>query len=92
MRAYVFACICLISRSRRYRPVSQMDRRLAEAARYGFTRAVVPLANPLATEHTTAGDSTLEVIRVRNLRHAIVQVLESKDEAARRSVALPDTL
>ena len=72
------------------RPVQQMDRRLAEAARYGFARAIVP-AHPGAGDRgpAPAVDSSLQVVRVRTLREAVLRALESKEEAARRAAPAP---
>ena len=47
------------------RTVPQVDRRLAEAARLGFTRALVP--------PNTSPQTMIDVVPVRDLRHAITE-------------------
>ncbi|HUR16426.1 MAG TPA: DNA repair protein RadA [Candidatus Limnocylindrales bacterium] len=55
------------------RPVSGLERRLREAARLGFVRAIVPERN--ARGATEAPPSGLTVIAVPTLRDALVKVL-----------------
>ncbi len=50
------------------RPVAGLDRRLREAARLGFRRAIVPSAG---TAPATEGLGGLEVVRVATLREAL---------------------
>jgi len=63
------------------RPVSGLDRRLREAARLGFARAVVPSAG---AEPVAAGLGALEVVRVATLREALDACLgPGRDRAGR---------
>ncbi len=65
------------------RPVAGLDRRLREAARLGFRRAIVPSAgNAPATE----GLIGLEVVRVATLRDALEVALAVPGEAPGRAV------
>ena len=52
------------------RKVGQVDRRLAEAARHGFTRALIPAGN------TVNRDAGIETIPVRHLEEAMASLLE----------------
>ena len=71
------------------RPVRGLERRLAEARRLGFRRAIVPAAS--GSVAATAGESrgsaagpddlTLEVVRAASLREALEAALLPKEEA-----------
>ena len=54
------------------RGVSQLDRRLAEAGRLGFTSCLVPKSSAKAHH----GDKTLKIIPVGSLREAILEGLK----------------
>jgi DNA repair protein RadA/Sms len=66
------------------RPVSGLDRRLREAARLGFDRAVVPVARGGAPVRVDG----IRVIQVGSLREAIAAVLEGSAAPAPRAVAV----
>jgi DNA repair protein RadA/Sms len=70
------------------RPVSQISRRLREAARLGFTRAIVPRQQARAEP---ADDVTgIEIVRVATLREAIAAALaEPIQRATRDSLRIP---
>jgi DNA repair protein RadA/Sms len=59
------------------RPVAGLERRLREAARLGFTRAVVPRATRGSSELVVAG---IEIIAVGSLREAIERSLSTQAE------------
>ena len=52
------------------RSVPQLERRLAEAARLGFTRAVVP-KGPHGAPHAAG----LDLVEVTDVRHAVDEAL-----------------
>jgi DNA repair protein RadA/Sms len=62
------------------RPVSGLDRRLREAGRLGFTRAIVPRPQRRPSEGTLPAG--LEVIRVATLREALAAALAPAAERA----------
>jgi DNA repair protein RadA/Sms len=64
------------------RPVGGLDRRLREAARLGFERAIVPASRP-ASVPEVAG---LRVVPVASLREALAATL---DGSGRKAVAVP---
>lgn len=67
------------------RPVSQLERRLREAARMGFRKAVVPSANlPLTTKF-----DQLEVIGVEYLVEALTAAMPGLDLSGRQRVVAP---
>ena len=55
------------------RRVARLERRLQEAARRGFVRAVVPHSSPAGTE--------MELIRVRDVAEALAAVLPGRERA-----------
>jgi DNA repair protein RadA/Sms len=55
------------------RRVARLERRLQEASRRGFVRAVVPYSSPAGTE--------MELIRVRDLAEALAAVLPDRERA-----------
>jgi DNA repair protein RadA/Sms len=57
------------------RPVTGLDRRLREAARLGFRRAIVPAAGP-APDPAQLGD--LAMVRAATLREAVAIALEAR--------------
>jgi len=61
------------------RPVIGLDRRLREAARLGFARAIVPSAGPVPA---SAGLGSLEIVRVATLREALDACLGTGRERA----------
>ena len=65
------------------RPVIGLDRRLREAARLGFARAIVPSAGPAAA---TVGLGSLQVVRVATLREALEVALGHGRQRAARPV------
>jgi DNA repair protein RadA/Sms len=67
------------------RPVSQIERRLREAAKMGFRKAVVPAANlPLSTKF-----DQLEVVGVEYLVEALTAVMPGLDLSGRQRVLAP---
>ena len=68
------------------RPVAGLDRRLREAARLGFRRALVPAAGPAPTGDGLAG---LDVVRVATLRDALRAALAATPESAGEPVMSP---
>jgi DNA repair protein RadA/Sms len=65
------------------RPVIGLDRRLREAARLGFARAVIPSAGP---GPMTDGLASLQVVRVATLREALDACLLRGRERVRQPV------
>jgi DNA repair protein RadA/Sms len=59
------------------RQVAHLERRLREAARLGFTRAVVPM-------HAPEGPSGLDVVRVATLREAIEAITDQTGSISAR--------
>jgi len=72
-------CIGEVGLTGEIRAVSRLERRLAEAARLGLKRAVIPSEPPL--RNLPAG---VEVISVETIKQAIAELLKSAD--ARRKV------
>ncbi len=64
------------------RAVTGLDRRLREAARLGFRRAVVPRTTGRAAGHEALPD-VLEIVRVGSLREALAAALTSVELPAR---------
>jgi DNA repair protein RadA/Sms len=78
------------------RPVPGVERRLGEAARLGFTRAIVPGGRGYARGHGTGsggrpeaadGDGDLTVVRADTLREAVEAALDPTTEPATGRVA-----
>ena len=67
------------------RPVSGLDRRLREAARLGFERAIVPAARGAAPGRVDG----IRVIPVGSLRDAVATALDGSAARATRSAAIP---
>jgi DNA repair protein RadA/Sms len=61
------------------RPVPQLERRLAEAARLGFRRALVPAANP-----TVKRLPELALTEVDSVRDALAELDDGRDPRQRR--------
>ena len=80
-------CCGEVSLTGELRPVAGLDRRLREAGRLGFTRALVP-HQPGATspEDSIAG---IEVVAVQTLREAVVAALEPGSGVA---ITAPDSV
>jgi DNA repair protein RadA/Sms len=72
------------------RPVSALDRRLREAARLGYRRAIVPLGRG-AESVATDGSPSLEVRAVRTVRDALEVALAPAARPARRASVGPAT-
>ena len=66
------------------RRVPQLERRLAEAARHGFRRALVPTSSLQGS----AGESAMEVVAVESLREALASSL-GRQGGRRRQAAVP---
>jgi DNA repair protein RadA/Sms len=69
------------------RPVNGLSRRLREAARLGFTRAIVPAR--VARAEPLDEVSGIELIRVGTVREAIAAALVETPRAARDNVRIP---
>ena len=67
------------------RPVSGLDRRLREAARLGFERAIVPSARGAVAGRIEG----IRVIPVGSLRDAVAAALDGSDTGSPRSTAIP---
>jgi DNA repair protein RadA/Sms len=72
------------------RPVAGLDRRLREAARLGFERAIVPRSGGPGDAERAGGQRAIEVRDVATLRDAIAVALGS--DAERRGDAVPAML
>ena len=67
------------------RPVSGLDRRLREAARLGFERAIVPSVRGAVSGRIEG----IRVIPVGSLRDAVAAALDASGSGAPRSTAIP---
>jgi DNA repair protein RadA/Sms len=65
-------CCGEVSLTGELRPVAGLERRLREAGRLGFTRALVPRQ----ADGSTAGTAGIEMVAVRTLRDALAVALE----------------
>ena len=69
------------------RPIHGLDRRLREAARLGFTRAIVPRHGARSGSTDAAGEPAgIELVRVATLREAIAAALVEGRERPREAI------
>jgi DNA repair protein RadA/Sms len=77
----LLVCMGEIGLSGEIRPVSQIERRLREAQKMGFRKAIVPASNlPLATKF-----DQLEVVGVEYLVEALTSVMPGLDRARKKN-------